>query len=793
MNKFERNIKLLRILIFIATTIEARSEDNYVLFTVKKYSHGFFRVIEEGRSYIGLESFVEVIDGRVTDTGSDLLVELSPVTSIRIDPERKTLTFNEAMITIKDEDLMVVEEELYISIDLLRRLGEVHYSEDDLLLEFKPDFKLRYEFEGEVRDERIIFDSLKNAEEREEERSVRRVENRLFSLGKVKGTYSNTDLEGGEHRFDLDYTSRILGGQFATSIDTVDGEVSYWNHTYDQILEDKDIVIGETNSNLAYFPNSSFEGIAVKSDSYTKEFGRTTIDGFAPTGSVVELYKNGSLYDYQTVKNGRYSFEDVRVNSSTEFTVRIYDERSNYTEEEIDLKSSRNLQEKGGYDYNLFLGETEEEEEMRAGEVFYGITEDTTLGVGYLSLVDEYGEDFGQGSIIHKSAYLPLTYRFSSQSNGTEEDIMGNIYLEVLNYDIDYEFIEAESDIYDFESKKSLSAGSRYEYFYYDLAYTEEDEEREYEVDLSYYYASISFETGYIHRVEENGDRSHTFSGRSSAPLEGGARGIAEVDIIDEEEGTEVEYEVRLQNYTQKSPLEYALFVRKDSEEVRGGVELSYDLVEGLTGILNYSDSHGRFGVRAEKTIILDRMAVVSDAIDDSWIYGRVYYDENLNGIYDKGEKLAEGTILFRDEEFSVSEGEYFIGEISSEHINEINISRFRVLPEWKAESDYIYVEGRAGAGQRIDIPLTRRGDIAGTLERGQSTIRVYQGDLLIREQESEADGFFILENIPYGNYTIKGGGLETEYGVDEMERGEFLRLREEKNEESGTSNTYGI
>ncbi|GLI55342.1 hypothetical protein PM10SUCC1_08560 [Propionigenium maris DSM 9537] len=793
MNKFAKNIKFLRILIFIATTMEARSEDNYVLFTVKKYNHGFFRVIEEEKRYIGLEDFVEVIEGRITDTGSDLLVELSPVTSMRIDPERKTLTFKEEMIKVKDEDLMAVDEELYISIELLRRLGEVHYNKNDLLLEFKPDFKLRYEFEGDVRDERVIFDSLKKAEERKEERSVRRVENRLFSLGKVKGTYSNTDLETGEHRFDLDYTSRILGGQFATSIDTVDGKVSYWNHTYDQILEDKDIVVGETNSNLAYFPNSSFKGIAIKSDSYTKEFGRSTIDGFAATGSVVELYKNGSLYDYQTVKNGRYSFEDVRVNSTTEFTVRIYDESSNYTEEEIDLKSSRNLQEKGGYDYNLFLGETEEEEELRAGEVFYGITEDTTLGGGYLSLEDEYAEDFGQGSIIHKSDYLPLTYRFSSQSNGREADIMGNIYLEVLNYDIDYEFIEAESDIYDFESKRSLSAGSKHENFYYDLTYTEEDEKREYEVDLSYYYTNISFETGYIHRIEEDEGRSHIYRGRISAPLKGGARGIAEMDIIDEDEGTEIEYEVRLQNYTQKSPLEYAIFVRKDTEEVRGGLELSYDLVEGLTGIFNYSDSHGRFGVRAEKTIILDRMAVVSDALDDSWIYGRIYYDENLNGIYDSGEKLAEGTILFRDEEFDVREGEYFIGEVSSEHINEINISRFRVLPEWKAESDYIYVEGRAGTGQRIDIPLTRRGDIAGTLEGGQSTIRVYQGALLIREQESEADGFFILENLPYGNYIIKGGGLEAEYGVEEMERGEFLRLREEKSEESNTSDAYGI
>lgn len=793
MNRFAKNIRFLSILIFIATTMETRSEDNYVLFTVKKYKHGFFRVIEEKGRYISLESFAEVIEGRVTDTGRDLLVELSPLTSPRLDPERKTLTFNEDMIKLEDEDIIVVNKEIYISIELLSRLGEVNYSEDDLLLEFKPDFKLRYEFEGEVRDERLIFDSLKKSEEEEGKKSVRRVENKLFSLGKVKGTYSNADLKTGEHRFDLDYTSRILGGQFATSIDTVDGEVSYWNHTYDQILEDKDIVIGETNSNLAYLPNSSFEGIAVKSDSYTKEFGRATIDGFAATGSVVELYKNGSLYDYQTVKNGRYSFENVKVNSSTEFTVRIYDERSNYTEEEIDLKSSRNLQEKGGYDYNLFLGETEEEEELRAGEVFYGVTEDTTLGAGYLSLEDEYSEDFGQGSIIHKSAYLPLTYRFSSQSNGRDEDLMGNIYLEVLNYDIDYEFIEAESDIYDFKSKRSFSAGSKHERFYYDLTYTEVDEEREYEVDLSYYYTNISFETAYLYRVEEEEGRSHIYRGRISAPLQGGARGIAEVDIIDEEEGTEVEYEVRLQNYTQKSPLEYALFVRRDSEEVSGGLELSYDLVEGLTGIFNYSDSHGRFGVRAEKTLILDRMTVVSDAIDDSWIYGRVYYDENINGIYDEGEKLAEGTILFRDDEFTVREGEYFISEVSSEHINEINISRFRVLPEWKAESDYIYVEGRAGAGQRIDIPLTRRGDIAGTLENGRSTIRVYQGDLLIREQESESDGFFILENIPYGNYTIKGGGFEAEYGVDEMERGEFLRLREEMNEESNTSNTHGI
>jgi len=789
MNKIFKKINTLRALIFTAVTMVARSEDNYVLLTVKKYNHGFFRVIEEERRYIDLKSFVEVIDGKIIDTGNDLLIELSPVTSLRIDPDKKTLTFREEMTKLNEGDLLVIEGELYIAIDLLKNFGEVNYNENELLLDFKPDFKLRYEFEGEVRDERVIFDSLKKAEG--EKRNVRKVENRLFSLGKVKGTYSNTDLETGEHRFDLDYTSRIMGGQFATSIDTVDGEVSYWNHTYDQILEDKDIVIGETNSNLSYFPNSSFEGIAVKSDSYTKEFGRATIDGFAATGSVVELYKNGSLYDYQTVKNGRYSFEDVRVNSSTEFTVRIYDERSNYTQEEIDLKSSRNLQEKGGYDYNLFLGETEEDEELKAGEIFYGITEDTTLGAGYLSLKDEYSEDFGQGSIIHKSTYLPLTYRLSSQGNGEEDDIMGSIYLEVLNYDIDYEFIEAESDIYDFESKRSFSAGSKYENFYYDLTYTEEDEEREYEVDLSYYYTNISFETGYIHRNEE-GERSHVYRGRISAPLEGGARGIAEIDIIDDE-GTEVEYEMRLQNYTQKNPLEYALFVRKDSEEVRGGVELSYDLVEGLTGILNYSDSQGRFGVRAEKTLILDRMAVVSDAIDDSWIYGRIYYDENLNGIYDDGESLAEGTILFRGEEFTVREGEYFISEVSSEHINEINISRFRVLPEWKAESDYIYVEGRAGTGQRIDIPLTRRGDIAGILENGQSTIRVYQGKLLIREQESESDGFFILENIPYGNYIIEGGGLEAEYGVDEMERGEFLRLMEEKNEESNTSNTYGI
>lgn len=783
-------LKKIRILFFLALSLGARGEDSYVSLRVKRYNHGFFKVSSLERNYIDIEEFAEVIEGEVRVEGERVEMILSPTAEVILDMEKNTVTYNEEMTILKEGEVKIEGEKCLISIDLLERVGQVRYSEDDLLLEFTPDFPLRYEVKEEAVDRRMIFDNKRNGETTPHEVTV--AEAPLFTLGKVKGTYSNRDLEDSEHTFDIDYTNRTLGGQLSTSIDTVEGDVSYWNLTYDDILKDKEIVIGDTTSNLSYLPNTGFEGLAIKSDSYSVKFGRVTIDGYAESGSVVELYKNGTLYDYVIAKGGEYSFENLEVNSSTEFLVRVYDEDSNYREEEIDLRSTRNIQEKGETDYNLFIGETDDHKRLKAGEVYYGVNEGTTLGGGYISLEDDYGGDFGQGSIIQRFKALPLAYRLTVQSNGDDTDYEGAVYLEVADHDLEYEFIRSQSDIYDFEDKDRISLGGSREGVYYDLAYTDEDESVEYEADLSFYLKNVALETGYTHRKDDEGVQSHIYSAKVSTPLWGRARGIAEIDIVDEEEkGLREEYEVRVQNYSSESSMEYSAFVRNDGEETRVGIEVSYDLIRGVTGTVNHYDGDTKFGVRAEKTLVLDQMEVTDDSMDESWVYGRIYYDENGNGIYDKEEKPAQGNILFNGEEISLEDGEYFIEGISPDGINKINISRFRMHPVWKAEDDYIYVEGRSGTGQRMDIPLVRMGNIPGASYLGAGTLEIYREGELVRSQETEEDGFFIVEDLPYGDYVLRVNGREVRYTTGDMEKERFIEIKEDGLEEDGSGVFY--
>jgi hypothetical protein len=152
-----------------------------------------------------------------------------------------------------------------------------------------------------------------------------------------------------------------------------------------------------------------------------------------------------------------------------------------------------------------------------------------------------------------------------------------------------------------------------------------------------------------------------------------------------------------------------------------------------------------------------------------------VFHDANGDGIRQAGERLAENVELTAGQTVALAatdaNGRAVIDNLQPFRPVLIGIDSSSLPnPYVQPALPGVVITPRPGVAMTIELPLVSAGEVEGTLIRsGGGTIAGVGMELVdregrvVRETQTEFDGFFLFDGVPYGNYTIRIGKLSAQ------------------------------
>ncbi|MGL6119890.1 MAG: hypothetical protein ACRC0V_05230, partial [Fusobacteriaceae bacterium] len=635
--------------------------------------------------------------------------------------EKVFWTFDEKVAFIENEDIYINLK----SLNLIFPVDTFHFDLNMLNITIKLGFKtpsdIRYEQELKRKN---IFKkevSKKNESNYSSNKSK-------FSPGVVQLQYESSDFSKGDtNSLEVDYSTQLLYGEFSSDFtifnkrsDSTKASLNRASLRYNDVFNGKDLLIGSfyMRAPSIYNIDTTLNGFTIldSNDRYDlTERGKNTFEGYARDGSVVELYRNGTLIDYQNVNNSKYSFTGVDLLSLTDkYYLRIYNEDGTYVEKDLSLFMNNKVLPKNKWGYSIQGGKVDRKgEDNFLGTLKYGLTNNLTLETGYYNLSSTKEED---------DDYLETSYGFIYNSSPIKFPfwINGNWYHDLENEDGSL-ILEFSQNIYDFkfsatydkyskrisdEERKdevyNLNLKRNFKNFTYGVGYGSEvykgEKYNDYSSGLSYNYKSIS--NGLDYTFQEYSEDSLRNKHRFKYQL-----GIGGFDILNISSSAEYKYNY---NWELEDEIYTLKFVKRNSsyyssKKVDFSVNFTYseksvDKFLSEFSFTLYLEEFGlpftssevlfsgnnknskKFGNKTKKTIILED--VVKDSkmknISNSWAKGKVYIDYNSNGIYDSADSALESINVSLQGKTVVTDenGDYFVENISSNTLFKVKLDK---------------------------------------------------------------------------------------------------------------------
>ena len=317
--------------------------DGFIDMKINRIDEKFYPLyIDELRQigYLPMKNFLAIIE--LENNSVDL--EKMSVTVKLPDGKERSYTFC-------DEYAFVDGEELYVNIYEIGKLlpaKKVEFNLATLISKIEFDFSLPSDIRYQQEKARM---SMTNNEKKEEERE--HIKNpQMFSSGVVKLEFEKVNVEDKDGKsLRADYITQFLYGTLEADLTLLDDSKKEKNRfeleeislSYYNVLDKKDVTIGNVYLSKPdfYRADTKLVGINItdSSDRFNvNERNGNTFEGFAPSGTIVELYRNGILIDYQTAEDRRYVFDNVDTHSLTDkYFIRIYNPDGTYIQKDISL------------------------------------------------------------------------------------------------------------------------------------------------------------------------------------------------------------------------------------------------------------------------------------------------------------------------------------------------------------------------------------------------------------------------------------------------------------------------
>jgi hypothetical protein len=145
-----------------------------------------------------------------------------------------------------------------------------------------------------------------------------------------------------------------------------------------------------------------------------------------------------------------------------------------------------------------------------------------------------------------------------------------------------------------------------------------------------------------------------------------------------------------------------------------------------------------------------------------------VFHDENGDGIRQSGEAVAENVELTAGQTIALTatdaNGRAIIDNLQPFRPVLIGIDSSSLPnPYVQPALPGVVITPRPGVAMTVELPLVSAGEVEGTLMRGGGGTLAGVGmelidveGRIIRETQTEFDGFFLFDGVPYGNYAIR-------------------------------------
>lgn len=787
--------------------------ENMITLKVGKYLEiEFYEVISdyEGDTYINIKDFME-------------LLELNEYTSFSIENGEIKLAMSgtlfsdnsDLLITKKIKNLKTIEidKKIYIEKENLSELfplKEIKWIEEKYTLEIFPDFTLPLENRVTAERRKHLVEEAKGRKKSSSQMDMFMKEDRkIIDLGMLKVRYDIDDFENffkeeeGKDRGDIEieYSSQLLFGDFNMRHNLYSTkELENISLKYPYFLKNKTVTIGDAyiqgNDILGY--NSKIRGVSISDNNYNiKCSGREiTITGEAPKNSMVEIYQNGKIVDYENINGENYEFILEMRSQNDEFKIKIYDRNGIFImERNINIMEGSDFLTKGDWNYNFFYGENPQEgkgeyDNLKYG-ISYGITNNLTYSFDYY---DTKNEEKLYRYLKHRTGYrfsnlpIPLVTNFSfydsleDKSEGCISEIKTEIFSQNLYYTYEhYKNNLAKDEVRDHYHEFEISGDyGRYDYFF---RFSNEN---------------------YMEKIEEkyNSGLSYDITKNLRMNLDIG-KAIKKYDEKKSNYIGNLGFDYALKDFTYSLDAEYdegrsAMWkyrgkIRKrlgEDREYSYNLEMNYnknDLFSFKIGFqykfndffkMDYDynsekNDKDKIGANFEKVINLKNPLTpnMSKDPDRGYVKGVIFVDTNRNGKKDIDEYPIEGVeaSIGNNKVKTDKDGVFNITNISPYRKNKLvyNYSDTMIDPTLRAD-EFQEIQLIPASGKNINVGLVPLSMITGSIylpdKENRKLKNIFSYMEIIIEKDGkyydcitpEYDGFFVAQDLKPGEYLLR-------------------------------------
>ncbi|MCX6111904.1 MAG: hypothetical protein NTY22_01275 [Proteobacteria bacterium] len=308
--------------------------------------------------------------------------------------EGKPQKFDPMSIVIKDDDIWVRFDVIGEWLPL-----DANWELDTYILGLKPRFKLVYDKKIEHQEMLKKLKARKEEQAAEERKKIIYPEDLFdasarYRLGIIKPTRgaSSSSID-----YELTLDAFTGTGKLGQSLGFTVGEKRNINAPYGTYtLKNKKyfylMEVGSTSFHEASLlihdavASYGFRFDSRKQDQYVE--GRISITDIAPKGTEVDLYVNGFYITAVNVgDDGRYSFPDINVNSSTTVKLKIYYPNGLEEEKPINISKGASSLPKGKFEERVFVGKLSQSNyNLYYSALRYGLLDNVSIGVSPMYL-----------------------------------------------------------------------------------------------------------------------------------------------------------------------------------------------------------------------------------------------------------------------------------------------------------------------------------------------------------------------------------------------------------------------
>lgn len=354
-------------------------------------SRTYKAIYENEKTYFPLKAFFDAIGFKNFDfKNKDTEVEFylgDSLEKIEID-EKKIKRENGNTISLKDKDILIQDDDIYLSANIFKEIFLNSYKEDN------ENYKLYfYTSFATPEDLKIKLDRTEEElkEKAEEKTLLYTNKGNIFELGYLRTQFNQVfkkDKNSGTNRFkrdwegSLEYQGVLLGGQLITDYDVKERRFDDVTLRYDEIWEKHTLELG----NYSVGSGASREwGVSFKKDKgYILTSDKTyIIKENVPIGSRVELLYLGVPIDVKDAQDGVVIFENSEIKGNREYLLKIYQPDGKVIFKKISTTDDYNQQNKGQIEYDIDIREDNDSKKVkRTANVYYGLTNNLTIGIG---------------------------------------------------------------------------------------------------------------------------------------------------------------------------------------------------------------------------------------------------------------------------------------------------------------------------------------------------------------------------------------------------------------------------